>query len=127
MIMQNYHNCRNWYTYFFVEFPQRLTECSRGPGERLGPLQLLGAGGGQLAQSLLTLLNYRHGQVATDQTEEIQTLPLDPLVALLISGYLMNPCLVVMGEEGPYSVTRMNTNLLDVIQFFGVSHILEYL
>ena len=93
----------------------------------MGPLQLLGAGGGQLAQSLLTLLNYRHGQVATDQTEEIQTLPLDPLVALLISGYLMNPCLVVMGEEGPYSVTRMNTNLLDAIQFFGVSHILEYL
>ena len=93
----------------------------------MGPLQLLGAGGGQLPQSLLTLLNYRHGQVATDQTEECQTLPLDPLVALLISRYLMNPCLVVMGEEGPYSVTRMNTNLLDVIQFFGVSHILEYL
>ena len=93
----------------------------------MGPLQLLGAGGGQLPQSLLTLLNYRHGQVATDQTEESQTLPLDPLVALPISRYLMNPCLVVMGEEGPYSVTRMNTNLLEVIQPFGVSHILEYL
>lgn len=93
----------------------------------MGPLQLVRSGGGQLAQSLLTLLNYRHGQVATDQTEESQILPLDSLVALPISLYLMNHCLVVMGEEGPYSVTRMNTNLLEVIQNFRVSHFFEHL